>query len=80
MKVFNVKRNYEILHKSFADKFPIGGEFRSSKIENLHTKYKSATKILSHVMTEQEKCAEASLHISRTLVKHMKLFTDAEIV
>lgn len=31
-------------------------------------------------MTEQEKCGEASLRISWTLAKHMKPFTDADIV
>ncbi|XP_055918205.1 protein FAM200A-like [Eupeodes corollae] len=31
-------------------------------------------------MTEQEKCGEASLRISWTLAKHMKPFTDADVV
>lgn len=43
-------------------------------------KYKSATNILNHVMTEQQKCAQASLNISWMFAKHMKPFTDAEIV
>ncbi|CAH0731336.1 unnamed protein product, partial [Brenthis ino] len=35
---------------------------------------------MSRSMTEQEKCGEASLRISWTLAKHMKPFTDADIV
>lgn len=79
-KVFNIKRHYEISHKSFVEKFEVSSEIRKSKIENLHIKYKSATNILSHAMTEQHKCAQDSLNISWTLAKHMKLFTDANIV
>lgn len=56
MKVFNIKRLYETVHKSFAEHFPLGTEFCKSKIENLLMKYKSATQILSHAMTEQQKC------------------------
>ncbi|CAI6343858.1 unnamed protein product [Macrosiphum euphorbiae] len=41
-------------------------------------KYKSATQIW--LMTEQQKCAQASLRISWILGKHMKPFTDADIV
>lgn len=36
--------------------------------------------MLNRSMTAQEKCAEASLRISWTLAKHMKPFSDAEIV
>ncbi|CAH2101307.1 unnamed protein product [Euphydryas editha] len=36
--------------------------------------------IISRSMTEQEKCGEASLRISWTLAKHMKPFTDADVV
>ncbi|XP_025202119.1 general transcription factor II-I repeat domain-containing protein 2B-like [Melanaphis sacchari] len=79
MKVFNTKRYYET-HKSFAEKFPLGTGLRKTKIENLKMKYKSATQILSHAMTEQQKCAQASLQISWILGKHMKPFTDADIV
>jgi hypothetical protein len=43
-------------------------------------KYKSATQILSHAMTEQQKFAQVSLQISWILGKHMKPFTDADIV
>ncbi|XP_025409221.1 uncharacterized protein LOC112682745 [Sipha flava] len=78
MKVFNIKRHYET-HKSFAEKFPLGTGLRKIKIENLKMKYKSATQILSHTMTEQQKCAQASLQMSWILGKHMKPFTDADI-
>jgi len=80
MKVFNIKRHYETSHKSFAEKFPVSSELRKLKIDNLRMKYKSATNILNHAMTEQQKCAQASLNISWTLAKHMKPFTDANIV
>lgn len=62
-KVFNVKWHYEISHKSFDEKFHTDSEHRRSKIENQQTKYKSVIQILSHTMTEQQKCAEASLQI-----------------
>lgn len=58
----------------------MGTGLRKTKIENLKMKYKSATQILSHAMTEQQKCAQASLQISWILGKHMKPFTDANIV
>lgn len=43
-------------------------------------KYISETQILSHVMTEQQKCSQTSLHILWTLAKHMKPFTNANII
>lgn len=47
-----------------AEKFPTGSELRGSKIKIM--RFKSATHILSHPMTEQLKIyAEASMHILR---------------
>lgn len=43
-------------------------------------KYKSATNILNHALTEQQKCAQSSLNMSWMLAKYMKPFTDPDIV
>jgi len=73
-KVFNVKHHYETSHKSFADKFPVDSEFRKLK---LLMKYKSAIQILGcffSALTEQQKYAQASLHVSWTLAKHAAFY------
>lgn len=78
IKVSNIKRHYET-HKSFVKNFPLGTDLRKTKIEDLQMEYKSATQILSHAMTEQ-KFVRASLQISWTLGKHMKPYTDGDII
>lgn len=80
IKSSNIKRHYDTKHKSFAGNFPLGSDLRKSKIASLLSSYSSSTQIISRSMTEQEKCGEASLRISWTLAKHMKPFTDADVV
>lgn len=80
IKSSNIKRHYETKHKSYAEKFPLGSNVRKSKIASLSSSYTSSTQIMSRSMTKQEKFSEASLRISWTLAKHMKPFTDADIV
>ncbi|CAH1993089.1 unnamed protein product [Acanthoscelides obtectus] len=80
IKSSNIKRHHETKHRSFADNFPLGSNLRKSKIASLLSSYVSSTQIMSRSMTEQDKCGEASLRISWTLAKHMKAFTDADIV
>lgn len=80
VKSANVKRHFETKHKSFDDKFPIGSNLRKSKVDSLCVSYSTSTQIMNRSMTAQEKCTEASLHISWTLAKHMKPFSDGEIV
>lgn len=80
MKVFNIKHRYQTAHKSFAENFSFDTKLCKSKIENLRMKYKSATQILSHATTEQQKCAQDFSRISWTLGKHTKSFTDTDIV
>lgn len=70
----------ETLHKLFAKHFSVGSELRKSKVENLFMKYKLVIQILSHTMTEQQKCTQTSLYILWTLAKDMKPFTDVNIV
>lgn len=80
LKSSNVKRHFETRHKSFDIKYPIGSNLRKSKVEALCSNYSASTQIMSRTMTAQEKCVEASLRISWTLAKHMKPFSDADIV
>jgi hypothetical protein len=80
VKSSNIKRHYETKHKSFEEKYPVGSNVRKTKIQSLLSNYKSSTQMMNRAMTEQEKCSEASLRISWTLAKHMKPFSDADIV
>lgn len=80
IKSSNIKRHYDTKHKSFAENFPLRSDLRKSKIASLLSSYSSSTQIINRSMTDQEKCGEASLRISWTLAKHMKPFTDAEVV
>lgn len=80
IKSSNVKRHFETKHKSFDTNYPINSSLRKSKIERLRSNYSVSTQILNRTMTLQEKCTEASLRVSWTLAKHMKPFTDADIV
>lgn len=80
MNFFYIKCHYETSHQSFAEKFPVSSELRKSKIDNLQIKYKSVTNILNHAMTKQQKCAQTSLNISWMFAKHIKPFTDANLV
>lgn len=80
VKSSNIKRHYETKHKSFEEKYPVGSNVRKTKIQSLLSNYITSTQIMNRSMTEQEKCSEASLRISWTLAKHMKPFSDADIV
>jgi len=80
IKSSNLKRHYESKHKSFSEKYQVGSNLRKSKIESLYLSYSTSTQIINKVMSEQEKCAEASMRISWILAKHMKPFTDADII
>ncbi|XP_025415972.1 uncharacterized protein LOC112687468 [Sipha flava] len=75
-----MKRHYETKHKSFSEKYQVGSNLRKSKIESLYLSYSTSTQINNKAMSEQEKCTEASIHISWILPKHMKLFTNADII
>lgn len=80
IKSSNIKRHYETKHTTFGEKYPPGSSIRKNKIERLCSTYKTSIQIMNRCMTEQEKCTEASLRISWTLAKHMKPYTDADIV
>ncbi|XP_060846419.1 general transcription factor II-I repeat domain-containing protein 2-like [Rhopalosiphum padi] len=80
IKSSNLKRHYETKHKSFSEKYQVGSNLRKSKIESLYLSYSTSTQIIDKAMSEQEKCTEASMRISWILAKHMKPFTDADII
>ncbi|XP_060845753.1 general transcription factor II-I repeat domain-containing protein 2A-like [Rhopalosiphum padi] len=80
IKSSNLKRHYETKHKSFSEKYQVGSNLRKSKIESLYLSYSTSTQIINKAMSEQEKCTEASMRISWILAKHMKPFTDADVI
>lgn len=75
-----MKRHYETKHKSFSEKYQVGSNLRKSKTESLYLSYSTSTQILNKAMSEQEKCTEAFMRILWILAKHMKPFTDADII
>ena len=80
-KVANLKRHYESKHAGKYDTdFPKGSALRTDKIRTLKLAQERSVLILKRSMSEQERCAEASLRISWVLAKHMAPFSHAEIV
>jgi len=80
IKSSNTKRHYETKHKLFSEKYQVGSSLRKSKIECLSLSYSTSTVIINNAMSKQEKCTKASMHVFWILAKHMKPFTDADIV
>jgi hypothetical protein len=80
VKSENLKRHYNRKHQLFSEQYPVGSNLRKAEIERLCSSYTKSTQIIKRSVTEQEKCAEASLRVSWVLAKHMKPFTDANIV
>jgi hypothetical protein len=80
-KANNLKRHYDSKHAGKYDKdFPKGSTIRSDKIKSLSLAYERSKMVLKRTMTEQEKCAEASLKISWILDQNMIPFSHSEIV
>lgn len=78
VKCANLKRHYEIMHKDFDKKFPVGSAAHKDKLHMCLSSYKNSTAILVQSISGQEKSVEAALCVCWTLNK--KPFSDSEIV
>ena len=80
IKSANIKRHYETKHKAFIEKYELGSNLRKSKIESLSCSYSTSTTSINNAISERVKCTEASMRVSWILAKHMKPFSDVDII
>ena len=80
IKLSNVKRHYESKHKHFEETFPQNSEIRTTKLNALKASYQSSNRILHTSVTKQQKASQCSFRVAWVLAKHMKPFTDSEVV
>lgn len=80
LKKYNIMRHYNTKHKMFSDSFPVGSALRKEKLCVLKKSLHQQQSTMSVSMSQDVAVTRASYEICYLLGKHMKPFTDAEIV
>lgn len=80
LKKYNIGRHFNTKHKSFNETYPPGTQLRSEKLTFLKRSLQQQQNVMSVALSQDSVVTKASYEICYTLGKHMKPFTDAEIV
>ncbi|XP_023212740.1 general transcription factor II-I repeat domain-containing protein 2-like [Centruroides sculpturatus] len=80
LKKYNIARHFNTKHKSFNDTFPPGSLIRHEKLAIFKKSLQNQQNIMSVAIVQDAAVTKASYEICYILGKHMKPFTDAEIV
>lgn len=79
-KKYNIVRHYTTKHKSFDDTFLRGSLIRSEKLTFFKNSLQQQQNVMSVAISQDAVVTAASYEVCYILGKHMKPFTDAEIV
>lgn len=80
LKKYNIVRHYTTKHKSFNDTFPPGSLIRCEKLTFFKKSLQQEQNVMSVAISQDTAVTRASYEICYILGKHMKPFTDAEVV
>lgn len=80
LKKYNISRHFTTKHKSFNDTFPPGSSLRNEKLQFFKRSLNQQQNVMSVALSQDSAVTKASYEICYILGKHMKPFTDAEIV
>lgn len=80
LKKYNISRHFTTKHKSFDETFPPGSSLRNEKLSFFKRSLHQQQNVMSVALSQDSAVTKASYEICYILGKHMKPFTDAEIV
>lgn len=80
LKKYNIVRHYTTKHKSFNDTFPQGSLIRWEKLTFFKKSLQQQQSVMSEAVSQYVAVTRASYEICYILGKHLKPFTDAEVV
>lgn len=80
LKKYNISRHFTTKHKSFDETFPLGSSLRNEKLSFFKRSLHQQQNVMSVALSQDSAVTKASYEICYILGKHMKPFTDAEIV
>lgn len=80
LKKYNIVRHYTTKHKSFEDGFPNNSPLRRQKLTFLKNSLQQQQNVMSVAVSQNAAVTRASYEVCYLLGKHMKPYTDAEIM
>lgn len=80
LKKYNISRHFTSKHKDFDETFPPGSSLRNEKLSFFKRSLHEQQNVMFAALSQDSAVTKASYEISYILGKHMKPFTDAEIV
>lgn len=80
LKKYNILRHYTTKHKTFDETFPHNSLIRREKLTSFKKSLQHQQNIISRAVSHDAAVTRASYEICYILGKHMKPFTDAEVV